>query len=134
MASQFIIPGDPAVGYLLSPRVEHLQALLVPRVIPYLRRDMALRTPVRIPGPVLGQGQAEVEQGMVVARDVPHEDADLAVVDLAPVATPPALHPDRVRASLGEAARIKGDDTIGFPQLLDHLPHQHAYQRAMIPG
>jgi hypothetical protein len=29
---------------------------------------------------------------------------------------------------------IKGDDAIGVPQLLDHLPHQHAYQRAMIPG
>src|SRR5438093_13701717 len=71
---------------------------------------------------------------MVVTRDVPHEDADLAVVDLASVATPLALHPDRMRAPLGEAAGIKGDDAIGFPQLLDHLPHQHAYQRAMIPG
>jgi hypothetical protein len=71
---------------------------------------------------------------MVGARDVPHEDADLAVVNLAPVATPLALHPDRMRAPLEEAARIKGDDAIGFPQLLDSLPHQHAHQRAMIPG
>ena len=39
-----------------------------------------------------------------------------------------------MRAPLGEAAGIKGDDAIGFPQLLDHLPHQHAHQRAMIPG
>jgi hypothetical protein len=63
-------------------------------VILHLQRDMALRTPLRIPCPVFGEGQAEVEQGMVAARDVPHEDADLAVVDLAPVATPLALHPD----------------------------------------
>ena len=70
---------------------------------------------------------------MIVARDVPHEDANLAVVDLAPVATPLALHPYRMRAPLGEAAGIKGDDTIGFPQLLDHLPHQHTHQWAMIP-
>ena len=59
---------------------------------------------------------------MVMARDVPHEDADLAVVDLAPVATPLALHAHRMRAPLREAAGIKGDDAIGFPQLLDHLP------------
>src|SRR5499425_3709817 len=103
MASQFIIPGDPAVGYLLSPRVEHLQTLLVPRVIPYLRRDMALRTPLRIPCPVLGQGQAEVEQGMVVARDVPHENTHLAVIDFAAVAAPLALHPHRMCPPLREA-------------------------------
>ena len=71
---------------------------------------------------------------MVVARDVPHEHAHLAVVDLAPVATPLALHPHRMRAPLGEAAGIEGDDAIGFPQLLDHLPNQHVNQRAMIPG
>ena len=71
---------------------------------------------------------------MVVARDVPHEDANLAVVDLAPVATPLALHSHRMCAALGEAAGIKSDDAIGFPQPLDHLPNQHAHQRAMIPG
>jgi hypothetical protein len=69
-----------------------------------------------------------------VVRDVPHEDADLAVVDLAPVATPPALHPDRMRAPLREAAGIKGDEAIGLPQRLDYLPHQHTPQGAMIPG
>ena len=58
----------------------------------------------------------------------------LAVVDFAAVAAPLALHPDRMRAPLGEAAGIKGDDAIGFPQLLDHLPDQHLDQRAMIPG
>src|SRR5215468_9428210 len=121
MASQFIIPSDPAVGYLLAPRVEHLQALLVPRVIPHLRRDMACSTPLRISGPVLGQGQAEVEQSMIVARDIAHEDTDLTVVNFAPVATPLALHAHRMCAPLGKAAGIKGDDPIGFAQPRGHL-------------
>jgi hypothetical protein len=61
MASQFIIPGDPAVGYLLSPLVEHLYALLLPRVIPHLRRHVACVASVFVPCPLLRQGQAEVE-------------------------------------------------------------------------
>src|SRR5262245_16894568 len=39
-----------------------------------------------------------------------------------------------MRASLREAAGIKGDDAIGLTQLLDHLSDQHREQRAMIPG
>jgi hypothetical protein len=84
--------------------------------------------------PFLGQIQAEIEQGMVVVRDVSHEDADLAVVHLAPVAAPLAFHAHRMRPALGEAAGIKGDDAIGFAQPLDHLSDQHREQRAMIPG
>ena len=47
---------------------------------------------------------------MVTATDVAHEDADLAVVDLAAVPAPLALDPDRVRAALREATGIEGDD------------------------
>jgi len=39
-----------------------------------------------------------------------------------------------MRAPLGEAAGIEGNDPIGFPQPLDHLADQHRDQRAMIPG
>ena len=70
---------------------------------------------------------------MVVTRDVPHEDADLAGVDLAPVAAPLALHAHRMRAALGKTAGIEGDDAIGLPQSLGHLANQHGEQRAMIP-
>src|SRR5262245_57169788 len=94
---------------------------------------MTLLTSVCVPRPLFGKVQPEVEQGMIVARDVPHEDADLAVVDLAPVATPLALHPDRMRPALGKAARIKGDNPIGFPQPLDHLSHQYRDQRPVVP-
>ena len=58
---------------------------------------------------------------------------DLAVVDLPPVATPLALHPHRMRAALGEAARIEGDDAIGFAQSLGHLTHQYPDQRPVVP-
>src|SRR5262249_61939997 len=71
---------------------------------------------------------------MVVARDIPHEDPYLAVVDFAPMATPLALHPDRMRAPLREAAGIDGDYPIGFPEMIDDLSHQDLDQRAMIPG
>ena len=70
---------------------------------------------------------------MVVLTDVAHEDADLAVVDLAPVATPLALDPDRVRAAFGETARIEDDDAIGLAQAIGHLSDQHLDQRAMVP-
>jgi hypothetical protein len=39
-----------------------------------------------------------------------------------------------MQAPLREAAGIKGDDAIGFPQLLDHLSDQYRDQWAMIPG
>jgi hypothetical protein len=39
-----------------------------------------------------------------------------------------------MRPPLRAAAGIKGDDAIGFPQLLDHLSDQHRDPRAMIPG
>src|SRR6266446_4735588 len=56
-----------------------------------------------------------------------------AVIDFASVAAALALHPHRMRPALREAAGIKGDHTIGFPQLLDHLSDQHRKQRAVIP-
>src|SRR5262249_4837412 len=121
------------VRHLLPPRVEHLQALRLARVIPYLRRDVALRTPLCIPRPVLGQRQAEVEQGMVVARDVAPEHTDLAVIDLTPLAAPLRRHPVRRRAAFGEPARIAGDDAIGLAQPLGYLTHQHPDQRPMVP-
>src|SRR5207302_10812447 len=88
VAPQLIIAGDPAVRHLLPPRVEHLQALFLPCLIAYFQRHMACLASLLVSCPVLGQRQAEVQQGMVVARDVAHEDPDLAVVHLAPVAAP----------------------------------------------
>src|SRR6266852_8709305 len=112
VAAQFIIAGHPALGHLLTPLVEHLQALRLSRLIANLRWHVACLAPLLIACPLLGQGQAEVEQGMRLARDVSHEDTDLAVVDLAPVAAPLPFHPHRARAALGETAGIKGNGAI----------------------
>src|SRR5262249_6033777 len=130
---QCIVTDHPAVGHLLAPRCEHLQTLSVPCVIPPLLWHMALLTPLRIPRPVFGQRQAEIEQGMIAARDVRHGHPDLTGVDLATVPTPLPLHPDRMRAPLREAAGIEGDAPIECTQVIDDLANQHLDQRAMIP-
>src|SRR5712691_5011038 len=70
---------------------------------------------------------------MIVAGHVPHVHADLAVVDLASVATPLTFYPDRMRAPLWETAGIEGDDPIGFPQPIHDLSDQYGNQRPMIP-
>jgi hypothetical protein len=107
------------VGDLRTPQVEHLQALLVTRAIGHSLRNMACLASLLVPDPLLRQGQTEVKQDMVVARDVSHEDPHLAVLNFAAVAAPLPLHPDRMRAPLREAARIEGDDPIGVPQVID---------------
>jgi len=134
VSAQFIVPCHPAVRHLRTPQVEHLQALLVARLILNLRRHVAFLASLLIPYPLMGQGQAKVEQGVIVAGHVPHVDPDLTVVDLAPVPTPLALDPDRVRAALREAAGIKGDDPIGFTQPIDYLSNQNLDQRPVVPG
>src|SRR2546429_5851219 len=60
--------------HLFPPRVEHLHALFLPCLISYFQRHMACLASLLVSCPVLGQRQAEVKQGMVVARDVAHED------------------------------------------------------------
>src|SRR5712691_12181364 len=133
VAPQLIVTRHPAVRDLRTSLVEHLQTLLGSRVIPHLLWHMAFLTSWLVPCPLLGQRQAEVEQGMVVATDVPHEDAHLAVVGLAPVTTPLAFDPHRMCAALGKAPRIEGDNAIGCPQLSDHLSNQDLDQRPVVP-
>jgi len=79
MATEFIITDHPAVRDLLAPQVEHLQALLLSRVIVHVLRDMTCLTPLLVPGPPLGEVEPEVEQGMVTARHVPHVHPHLLV-------------------------------------------------------
>src|SRR5215471_14046227 len=70
---------------------------------------------------------------MLLISNVAHEDADLTVVDFAPMPTPLAFNADRMGAALGETTRIEGDNTIGLAQAVHHLRHQHLDQRSMIP-
>jgi hypothetical protein len=106
----------------------------MPRTIRHVLGHMTGLTSLLVSRPVLGQGQAEVEQGMIVAGHVPHVDTHLAVVNLSPVATPLPFHPNRVGAPLWEAAGIEGNDAIGFTQSIDHLSDQHLDQWPVVPG
>jgi hypothetical protein len=45
VATQFIITCHPAVRHVITPLIEHLQALLVSRMIPHLLGHMAFLTP-----------------------------------------------------------------------------------------
>src|SRR5437016_12504393 len=96
--------------HLIPPCVEHLHTRLVARVIPHRLWHVACLASLLVSCPLRRERQAEVEQGMVVARDVAHGDAALTGVDLAPVAAPLTLHAHRVGAPLGEAAGIESDD------------------------
>src|SRR6266702_1258319 len=111
-----------AMGHLITPRVEHLQTLLLTRLVANLWRDVACLASWLVACPVLGQGQPEVEQGMIVLRDVAHEDADLAIVDLPPVAAPLPFDAHRVRAAFGKTAGIERDDALGLAQALQQFP------------
>src|SRR4029450_281945 len=133
VAAELIITGDPTVWDVRTPRVEHLQTLLLARLVMNLWWHVTCLTPLLIAYPFLRQIQPEVEQGMLIIRNIAHEDANLAVVDFAPMPTPLAFDPDRMGAALGETARIEGDDAIGLAQAMDYLRHQHLDQRAMIP-
>jgi len=72
VAAQRIVTRHPTVWDVLTSQGKHLQALLVARVILHLLRHMACVAPLLIPCPLQGQGQPEVEHGVLVARDVPH--------------------------------------------------------------
>ena len=79
----YLSPTCVSDGELEKPSLSELA-----RVIANLWRDVAFLAPWRIARPLFGQSQAKVEQGMILVTDIAHEDADLAVVHLAPVAAP----------------------------------------------
>src|SRR5215813_12396856 len=94
VAAERILTGAPTVWDVRTPRVEHLQTLLLTCAGTNLRRHMACVAPLFVTCPFLGQGQPEVESDMLMIRDRAHADADRAVVDFAPMPTPLAFAPD----------------------------------------
>src|SRR5215813_9719327 len=109
------------VTQLCGTCTRHASSISRHCVIAHLRRYVACLASWLVAGPLLGQSQAEVEQDMLVVRDIAHEDADLAVVHLAPVAAPLALDTHRMRPAFGEATGIEGDDPIGCAPPVGHL-------------
>ena len=85
-------------------------------------------------GPLLGQVEPDIDQGVLVVRGVGHEDADLAVVDLAEPPEPLPLHARRGVALLGEARGVEDDHAVGGADRPAHLAGQLAQQRPVVPG
>jgi hypothetical protein len=113
---------------------EHLQRQLVPRPVADRLRDTAPLAARPVLGPLLGQVEPDIDQGMLAVRGVAHEDPDLAVVALAEPPEPVALHPDRGGPLLGESRGVEDDHPVGGAQRAAHLARQLAQQGLMLPG
>src|SRR6516164_5758184 len=103
--------------------VEHLQRQLVPRAEADRSRHAGLLATTFPLSPLLGQVQADIDQGVLAAGDVAEVDADLAVVDLAQPAAPLPLYAHRFAAFLGEGRRVKNEYRVGLApfRLADEL-------------
>jgi hypothetical protein len=80
--------------------------------------DVGLGPALRVVGPVLGQIEAGVEQGLAARRHVGEEIADLTVVDFAQAAAPLAGHATGGVAFLGEARAVEDKDGVGIGEFL----------------
>ena len=98
-----------------------------------IRRHTSLVATTFPLGPLLGQIQADIDQGVFRAGDVSQVDADLAVVDLAQPAAPLSLHAHRFTAFFGESRGVEHEHAIGLAQFRSHLPCQFGQQGPMVP-
>ena len=104
-----------------------------------MRNFTALGTPAAfrrrlVLGPFLGEIQTCIDEGVFLPGDVSHEDADLAVVDLAEPAAPLAGHADRLGPLLGERRGVEDDHGVGLAEVLADLAGQGGEQRLVVPG
>jgi hypothetical protein len=93
-----------------------------------------LGPPLLVGGPLLGQVQADVHQGVLGPAGVAQVDADRAVVDLAQPAAPLPLHAHRRRPLLGEGRRVEHQHPVGFAELFTDLAGQFGEQGPVPPG
>src|SRR5262249_32527998 len=133
-AAHLIIAADPGMRQELSVLVEHLQGQFVPGLEAHRFGDAGLGTPLFVLGPLLGQVETDIDQGVLAAADVGEVDADLAVVDLAEAATPLPLHADGGVALLGEGRGVEDEDAVGAAQLLAYLRGQFGQPGMVVPG
>lgn len=96
-AAEFIVAGDPGMRQLVAKGVDHGGGDLPRLLEPDARRDMALRSPLGIVAPLLGQVELVVDERVPLRRRVARVDGDLAVLLLAEPATPP---PSNVHVAL----------------------------------
>jgi len=70
---------------------------------------------------------------MCLSRDEGHEDADLAVVDLAEPAAPLTRHADRLGPLLDERRGVENDHRVGRAEGLADLAGEGVEQRRVVP-
>ena len=76
-------PATQPWGNYRAAAVQHLQGQFVPRAVPAVLGDAAPLPALPVLGPLAGQVEPEVDQGVVPVADITEVDADLAGVDLA---------------------------------------------------
>ncbi len=76
---------------------------------------------VRVIGPLLGQVERTIEQGVAVAAGVAEEDADLAVLDPPRRARVLPLHPGRLRAFLEKPGLVQHEHRALVAQVRRHI-------------
>jgi hypothetical protein len=122
------------VRELFAPLVEHLQDQLVAGPEPDLLGNPSLIHPLPLVGPLAGQVQPDIDQGVFPAGDVPEVDPDLAVLDLSQPTAPLPGHTDRRGPLLRERRRVEHEDAIGFAEFLADLVDELGQQWLVVPG
>ncbi len=113
--------------------VEHLQGQFVPGAETHLRGHAGLLAAPFVLGPVLGQVEARIDQGVALVADVAEVDTDLAVFDFAKAAAPLALYAHGLGALLGEGGGVEDQDGGVLTQTVADLAGKFADQRGMVP-
>src|SRR3954447_18351932 len=87
-AAHLVVTGPPPVRQQRATFVEHLQGQPVAGAEAHAPGHAGLLAPLAVGGPLRGQIEADIDEGVLLARGVAEEDADLAVLDLAQPAAP----------------------------------------------
>ena len=131
--AHLVVAGDPAVRQVIPALVEHLQGESVAGAELDLLGHARFLAAGAVLRPILGKVRTCIDQCMFLPRHVSHEDADLAIVDLAVAAAPLPRHADTLGPLLGERRGVENEHGIGFAQVLADLTRQAGEQRRMVP-
>src|SRR5262249_51260965 len=133
-ASHLVVAGDPTVRQQTALFVEHLEGQFVPGGEADLFGHAGLLAASFVPGPLLRQEEAEIDQGVALMADVAEVDADLAIVDLAEPAAPLTLHADGLVALLDEGGGVEDQHAVGRAETLADLACKFADEGLVVPG
>ena len=131
------ISSSPLIQPCSSSRataIEHLQRQLVPRAVADLLGDPALLPALAILGPLGGQIEPEIDQGVLDIGDVAEVDADLAVLDFAEAAAPLSLDADGGVPLLGKCRGVEDEHGVGAADDGGDLAVQFVHRRRWSHG